>query len=52
MVRRNALYEKTENKASAIVVLNNFRDRRFEGMEYTQRACFGYECLEDGDSYT
>jgi hypothetical protein len=24
----------------------------FEGMKYIQRACFGYECLEDGDPCT
>jgi hypothetical protein len=24
----------------------------FEGMKYIQKAYFGYECLEDGDSYT
>jgi hypothetical protein len=22
----------------------------FEGMKYIQRACFGYECLEDDDN--
>jgi hypothetical protein len=26
--------------------------KRFEEVEYIQRACFGYECLEDDDLYT
>jgi hypothetical protein len=26
--------------------------KRFELMKYIQIACFGYDCLKDGDSYT